>query len=86
MAELIKIDFIEMPKVLVIGRTLEVDWTHIHENNPVPAFWDDCFREGLFKKLEAMENFVYDPAYVIYTLSEIHSMYAHDIQVLLDIP
>jgi len=66
MADLIKINFIEMPKVLVVGKTLEVDWTKIHENNPIPAFWDECFRDGLFKKLEALEEYVYDPAYVGY--------------------
>ena len=66
MADLIKINFIEMPHVLVLGKTLEVDWTKIHEFNPIPAFWDDCFKEGMFKKLEKIKDYVYDPAYVGY--------------------
>lgn len=66
MANLIKIDFIEMPKVLVLGKTLEVDWMKIHEENPIPAFWDECFRTSMFKVLEAMKDFVYNPAYVGY--------------------
>ena len=70
MADLVKIDFIEMPKVLVVGKSIEVDWTKIHEHNPIPAFWDECFREGMFKKLEAMEDHVYDPAYVGYMTME----------------
>ena len=66
MAELVKIDFVEMPEVLVIGKTIEVDWTKIHQENPIPAFWDECFKDGTFKTLEEQTDFIYNPAYVGY--------------------
>ena len=66
MANLVKIDFIEIPEVLVIGKTIEVDWTKIHQENPIPAFWDVCFKDGTFKILEEQADFIYDSAYVGY--------------------
>lgn len=74
MADLVKIDFTEMPKVLVVGKTIMVDWTRIHDENPIPAFWDSCFREGLFKKLESLEEHIYNPAYVGYMTTESYTV------------
>lgn len=66
MANLVKIDFIEMPEVLVIGKTMEVDWTKIHEHNPLPDFWKTCFKDGTFETLNSLTKYIYDPAYVGY--------------------
>ena len=66
MADLVKIDFIEMPDIVVVGKSLDVDWTEVHRKNPIPDFWQKCFAEGIFKKLEEMKEYVYDPAYVGY--------------------
>ncbi len=66
MADLVKIEFIEMPEVLVVGKNIKVDWTKIHGENPIPAFWKECFKEGMFKKLEAITEYIYNPAYVGY--------------------
>ncbi len=66
MANLVKIEFIEMPKVLVVGKTIDVDWLKVHGDNPIPAFWKECFKEGMFQELESLSDYIYDPAYVGY--------------------
>lgn len=66
MAALVKIDFIEMPEVLVIGKTIDVDWLKVHGTNPIPDLWKTCFKDNTFKTLETLNDFVYDNSYVGY--------------------
>lgn len=66
MARLEKIEFVEMPDVLVIGKTIKVDWAHIRDHNPIPEFWEKCLADGTFKRLEQCGEQVYDPSYVGY--------------------
>jgi len=70
MSDLVKIDFIEMPDVVVVGKTLGVDWTKVHKENPIPDFWKECMAEGVFSQLEALEGYIFNPAYVGYMTME----------------
>ncbi|MBN1624204.1 MAG: GyrI-like domain-containing protein [Clostridia bacterium] len=66
MAELIKVYFEDLPELKVIGKTIGVDWQKIGEYNPIPAFWEKCFKEDVFKKLEELDSWIHDPSYVGY--------------------
>jgi len=65
MAKLAKIEIIDLPKVCVVGKLLKVsDEACMSGDNPMPAFWGQCFEENLFGILEQQPDFIYDDAYV----------------------
>jgi len=66
MAELIEFFIKDLPKLRVVGKTIGVDWQKIGENNPIPAFWDKCFKDGTFAKIEENPDRIHDPSYVGY--------------------
>ena len=65
MAKLAKFEIIDLPKTYVVGKSLKVsDESCMSGENPMPAFWGQCFEEGLFGVLEQQTEFIYDDAYV----------------------
>lgn len=48
MAELVKIEFIELPAARMIGKEVIFE----KDNNPVPELWKSCFQSGAFQSLD----------------------------------
>lgn len=63
MPELIRLEIAEMPELCLVGRELRVDMKTQTEHNPIPAFWDDCMRDGTLGPLERQEEFLHSPDY-----------------------
>ncbi len=55
MTRLIHFEIKNMPEMRVIGKTIcpKMD---MGDDNPVPAFWEKCFSDGVFKTLETLPN------------------------------
>ena len=53
MAELVQFQVLKLPSCRIMGRALRVD---PKQANPIPAFWEDCFQQDIFSKLEKMEG------------------------------
>jgi predicted transcriptional regulator YdeE len=62
MATIINLQFTEFKAARVIGKTI---WGQVNpENNPLPAFWDQCLNDGTFTTLENMKEYVVIPDYI----------------------
>jgi predicted transcriptional regulator YdeE len=64
MAELIRFEVIDLPETYVVGKLLRADMEMQKVENPIPAFWGDCFSKNSFKTLEDLNAYVSDPSYV----------------------
>ncbi len=65
MAELIKFEVKELPKLCVIGKELRYNMEELMKgNNPIGPFWTKCFADNIFAELEKQEQFIFDKAYV----------------------
>ena len=70
-AELVKFEIIEQPEIVIVGKLIRVNHDDLQAGkNPIPAFWGKCFEEGTFTTLEALANFIHNPAYVGYMNSD----------------
>ena len=65
-ATLIKLDFIDQPEIVVVGKVIRcnLDLSTIEVTPPV--LWGHCFSDGTFTTLETLTDFIHDPAYVGY--------------------
>ncbi len=61
MAKLIQLEIKELGDWCVAGRPMQ---SQMGGENPIPAFWDACFADGTFAKLEALGEQVLCPDYV----------------------
>ncbi len=65
MANLIKFEVVELPKLYLIGKELRYSMElHMKGDNRIGAFWDKCFEENIFATLEKQEQVLFDKAYV----------------------
>lgn len=65
MGNLIKFDVKDLPELCVVGKELKINIEkHMKGQNTIPAFWDKCFADGTFAKIEELKDFVYDDAYI----------------------
>ena len=55
MASCVQLTITQYPKLYLMGRPLVVDYQAMMAtgDNPIPAFWDECFYAGLFDEIEA---------------------------------
>ncbi len=61
MAKLYQLEIKELGPWCIVGKAIQ---SQIDSENPVPAFWDVCFGDGTFAKLESMKDWVLCPDYV----------------------
>ena len=61
MAELAKCEIVDFGATRVIGRPVVAGMDM--QQNPIPAFWEQCFADGTFPALEALDGAV-SPDYV----------------------
>lgn len=62
MPKLVKLEVVELPSLLVVGKEL-----HLPGNmdvNPIPEFWQQCFAHGTFAVLEALDEYLVERDYV----------------------
>lgn len=65
MANLIKFEVVDLPKIYLVGKETKYNIeVHINGDNRIPAFWDKCLADGTFSALEKQPEYVYEPAYV----------------------
>ena len=63
----VKFETIEQPEILIVGKLARPNPNDVAAGkNTLPAFWDKCFADGTFTTLEALTDFIHDPAYVGY--------------------
>ena len=71
MPELVKLEIIEQPEIVILGKLIRVNRDELHAGkNPIPAFWGKCFEDGVFATLEALADHIHNPAYVGYMNSD----------------
>ncbi len=73
MAKLEKIEFLELPELYIVGKTIDVNWCKIKMNNPIPAFWRQCLNDATFEQLEEHTDYIYSPAYVGFMTTETYT-------------
>jgi len=62
---LVKLDIIDQPEVLVIGKLVRASYKDLPtDKNPIPVHWGKCFEDGTFAKLEAMKEHILSSDYV----------------------
>ncbi|NLG24144.1 MAG: GyrI-like domain-containing protein [Clostridiales bacterium] len=61
-SELIHFEVLDLPAMAVVGKAIHPPESM--QDNPIPAFWGQCFSEGVFAALEQLQDFVLDPSYV----------------------
>jgi predicted transcriptional regulator YdeE len=61
MAKLVKLQIKQMPDMCIIGKSAYPSMDM--KENPIPAFWDKCFSDGTFTKLEELSQYHIDSAY-----------------------
>ncbi len=64
MAELIKFEFRDLPKLYVIGKEIKVKVSETMMNNPIPKFWDDCLNDCIFSGIDYNKESVYENSLV----------------------
>lgn len=65
MAELLQCIITKMPKVMVVGKELIPDMTRLNKGeNPIPEFWNQCFKDNIFANLEAQDSALLNSDYV----------------------
>ena len=65
MAELVHFEVKDFPETTLIGKELRYSMELLMKgDNRIPAFWDACFADGTFIRLEAQKDFVLDGSYV----------------------
>lgn len=65
MAKLIRLEPVELPGLLAVGRVLRAPMEALMAGeNPIPAFWEQCFGDGTFTALEASADGLWDPSYI----------------------
>jgi len=52
----------ELPQMCVVGRAIKVPSSM--ETNPIPALWGQCFGDGTFETLDALESYHLEKDYV----------------------
>lgn len=62
MAKLANFQVDQLPEIRIIGKAIYPDMDM--KENPIPAFWQECFRDGTFSKLEELEEYYMDSSYV----------------------
>ena len=62
MPELVNFSVEKMPAMKVVGR--EIRPRMGADENPIPAFWQQCFQDNTFEKIEALDAPALDGAYV----------------------
>jgi len=64
-AKLIKFEIKEMPVLCVVGKQITAKMSEIETNNPIPAFWKECFKENMFENIRTeLKEYIYDPSFV----------------------
>jgi predicted transcriptional regulator YdeE len=64
-AELVHFEVKDFPAVLLIGKELRYSMELLMKGeNRIPAFWDACFADGTFTRLEGQKDGIFDDAYV----------------------
>ena len=61
---LVKFEFVEQPEVVVVGKAIRFNLDAAKADDNPPALWTRCFADGTFTTLEALADFVHNPAYV----------------------
>lgn len=65
MAKFLQFNVTELPELWAVGKEIRPNIEEqMKGNNPLPAFWGQCFQEDAFKALETQGESVYDPSYV----------------------
>ncbi len=65
MVKVIKFEVKNFPESRVIGKSIRPDMNKLNKGeNPIPAFWEKCFSDGMFATLESLSEFHLDSAYV----------------------
>ncbi len=62
MVKVINFQVKQLPQLWVVGKALKVDMTM--QQNPIPDFWGQCFKEGVFDVLENISDYHLDNSYV----------------------
>jgi len=64
---LVKLEIIDQPELVIVGKLARPNPNDVAASkNTLPAFWEQCFADGTFTALEALADFIHDPAYVGY--------------------
>ena len=67
MSELVHFETVELPEVLAVGRLVVADMNGLMpDKRTLGDLWGECLGNGMFARLEALKDFVHDPAYVGY--------------------
>ncbi|MGE5530118.1 MAG: GyrI-like domain-containing protein [Patescibacteria group bacterium] len=61
MVKLVKLEIKHLPAMRIIGKTIR---PNLMNENPIPAFWDQCFGDGTLTALEGLPESLLDSAYV----------------------
>ena len=65
MGKLVRLEFLPLPKILVVGKELRMNMEeHMKGPNQIPGFWETCMSDGTFTVLEQNRDLLYDSAYV----------------------
>ncbi len=65
MGTLVNFEVKKLPELKLIGKELRHGMEALMKgDNPLPAFWDECFGAAIFAPLEAQAAQVYDPSYL----------------------
>ncbi len=71
MAELIKFEFRNLPKIYVVGKEIKVKVSEVMMNNPIPKFWKSCMEDCFFNDIDFNKETVYENSLVGF-MSEIN--------------
>lgn len=64
MGKLIKFEVTDLPDILLVGKEIRHSMEEQMKGiNPIPAFWDGCFAEGIFSILEKQEDSIFNRDY-----------------------
>lgn len=65
MSKLVKFEVVELPKLCLVGKELRYNMDgHMKGDNRIPAFWEECFADGVFAELEKQPEYLFDNSYV----------------------
>ncbi|MCQ4924507.1 GyrI-like domain-containing protein [Tissierella carlieri] len=62
MAKLVNLQINQLPEVRIIGKAVYLEMAM--KENPIPEFWEKCFEDGTFTRLEELKEYHIDSSYV----------------------
>ena len=66
MPELVNFQIIEQPEIIVVGKSIHLYTDGTKAEMTPPELWARCFADGTLATLEALADFIHNPAYVGY--------------------